>query len=329
MEEDELEERGAETGLHIQVRADTPRDKLPQKIPPNAVPQGIDRVIERAFMMLDQATGINEAMSGGNGREISGIAIQSRQFAAQQQLAVPLDNLARTRRMLAQRLLEIIQLFYDDERIIRITETDARGREVVQEIELNKPDPMGGVINDVTAGEYDIIVAEVPMQVTFENSQFLQILEMIEKGAPIPWQFVLRYSNLAQKQELIDALEQQQSAQGQADPEIEAKIALLRAQTEKTLNEAVNKSVEAQYSAMQAAGVIATTPATAPLADKLLKSAGYTDRDEAPIVPDLPAIGQQITSAPANTSPLTPANPGVGMMAGIETQAIDAFPAGT
>lgn len=340
MDEDELEERGSETGLHIQVKADTPRDKLPQKIQPNAVPQGIDRIIERAFMMLEQATGINEAMSGGQGREISGIAIQARQFASQQQLAVPLDNLARTRRMLAQRMLEIIQLFYDDERIIRITETDARGREVVQEIELNKPDPAGGVLNDVTAGEYDIVVAEVPMQVTFENSQFLQILEMIDKGAPIPWQFVLRYSNLAQKQELIDALEQQQQAQGQADPEIEAKIALLRAQTEKTLNEAVNKSVESQYSAMQAAGVIAATPATAPLADKLLKSAGYTDRDEAPIVPGMPGA-PQVPGAPqglgavappavdANTSPLTPANPGVGMRAGIETPAIDAMPVGT
>lgn len=324
MTEDELEDRGAETGLHISLKKDTPTEKMPRKIQPNQVPTGLDRIIERSAVLLEQATGINDAMVGNTGREVSGIAIQSRQHAAQQQLAVPLDNLARTRNLLARRILDLIQGFYDQPRIVRIVETDARGREMTEELALNYPAANGQILNDLTIGEYDVVIAEVPLQVTFENSQFLQAIELVDKGAPIPWPFVLRYSNLAHKQEIIDALEQQ--AQQQADPLVEAKVALTQAQTQKTLAESVNKAVESQYSAMQASGVIATTPATAPLADALLRSAGYVDRDAAPIVPEYQAnvpTAPVAPDAPTNTNPLTPANPAVGVAAGIETQAIE------
>lgn len=324
MSEDELEDRGAETGLHISLKKDTPTDKMPRKIQPNQIPQGMDRIIERSATLLEQATGINDAMVGNQGREVSGIAIQSRQHAAQQQLAVPLDNLARTRNLLANRILDLIQNFYDEPRIIRITETDARGKELTEELELNQPMDDGSVLNDLTIGEYDVVITEVPTQVTFENSQFMQIMEMMDKGAPIPWAFVLRHSNLAKKQEIIEALEQQQ--QNQTDPLTEAKVKLTEAQAMKAAREAVNKAVESQYSAIQTAGVIEQTPATSPLADKLLRSAGYEDQDAAPIVPEYQAMAEIAPAAmdvPTNTNPLTPANPAVGMNAGIETPEFD------
>jgi hypothetical protein len=323
MSEDELEERGAETGLHIVLRKDTPIEQMPRKIQPNQVPTGLDRIVDRSMLAIEQATGINDAMQGQQGREVSGIAIQSRQHAAQQQLAVPLDNLSRTRHMMAIRMLDMIQSHYDQPRIVRIVETDNTGRETTQEVGLNMPADDGSVLNDVTAGEYDVVIAEVPMQVTFENSQFLQAIELLDKGAPIPWEFVLRYSNLANKQEVIDAIAAQ--SQQKIDPLVQAKVELAKAQTRKTLNEAVNKSVESQYSAMQAAGVIAATPATAPLADGLLRSAGYVDQDAAPIVPEYTEYSAQADYAPPapTTNPITPANPAAGMNAGIETQGIE------
>ena len=324
MDEEELEERGAETGLNIVLRKDVPVDKRPQKITPNQVPTGLDRIVDRSALLLEQATGINESMSGASGPEVSGIAIQSKQFAAQQQLALPLDNLARTRAMVGQRILELVQAYYDDPRIIRIRKTDERGQEQTEDLPINYPSEEG-VLNDLTLGEYDVVITEVPQQITFENSQFMQIMEMIEKGAPIPWPFVIRYSNLAQKQEIIEALEKQQQAQ--PDPLTEARIALLKAQSVKTNNEAVNKAVESLYSAIQTAGPITLNPAIAPLADTLLKSAGFEDQDAAPIVPEASASpGITAPVAPRNTNPLTPANPGVGLTAGIETPTIEGVP---
>ncbi|MGY8831772.1 MAG: portal protein, partial [Pseudomonadales bacterium] len=303
-------------------------DKRPQKIQANQIPTGIDRIIDRAGSMLDEVTGINDAMAGNAGREVSGIAIQARQFAAQQGLAVPLDNLARTRNMMAKRILELVQAFYDEPRIFRITEQDSRGQDVTEELPVNYPDDQGGVLNDLTIGEYDVVVTEQPMQVTFENSQFTQIMEMREKGVRIPDSFVVRNSNISDKQEVIEAMEQQ--AQQPPDPLNEARAKLAEAQAAKVKQESVNRSVEAQYSAIQTAATIATNPQTAGLADSLLRSAGYEDQDAAPIMPQANLQQAQVEAGigmPTNTNPLTPANPGVGLMNGIETQRIEGAPA--
>jgi hypothetical protein len=317
MDADELEQRGAQTGLHIEVKEGARR---PEKIQPNTVPSGIDRLIDRATQTLKDVT-VPEAMRGNQGAEVSGIAIQAKQFASQQQLAVPLDNLAMTRRLLALRILKLIQTYYDSARVFRITETDPMtGKQVEERLEINQFDQATGrYLNDVTVGTYDVVITEQPMQVTFMNSQFQQALEMREKGVRIPDATVVQYSNLSNKAEILHGM---QSAQAPTDPTLQAKAALLAAQTRKADADTTARSMETQYSALQTAQVIAQTPQTAPLADKLLRSGGYVDQDAAPIVPNAPA-GLPSVDVPANTHPLTPANPAVGMHAGIETAAAD------
>lgn len=103
----------------------------------------------------------------------------------------------------------------------------------------------------------------------------------------------------------------------QPSPVDMAKVSLLESQARKTDAEATNKAVESQFSATQAAQNIAMQPAVAPLADALLKSAGYKDQDLPPIVPAVPQ-GLDVLPPAMNTNPLTPANPAVGMNAGIE-----------
>lgn len=314
----DLQANGAKTGLVIEYKkGSTP----PTKIQPNQVPQGVDKMIDRATAAIKAAT-VPDAMRGmsENANE-SGVLFQSKQFAAQQGLAVPLDNLAFTRKMLATRILMLIQRYYDSYRVFRITETDPiTGKQSDVVMEINKFDPVtGGYLNDVTLGQYDVVITEVPMQVTFENSQFEQAIKMREKGIAIPDPVVIRYSNLADKNEVI---EQMQAQQAPADPEKEAKAALLTAQTKKVEAETTSKKVETQYSGIQTAQVIATVPQTAGLADALLRSAGYEDMDVAPIYPEAPA-GLPAEPMPSNTNPLTPANPAVGMNQGIETAAPD------
>ena len=139
------------------------------------------------------------------------------------------------------------------------------------------------------------------------------------------------------------------------DPLNEAKAALAAAQTEKVKAETVGVGVSSVYSATQAAGVIAATPQTAVLADDILQSTGFEDKNAAPIVPQVegmemggpvgPAVGKTTIPPemlPPNTNPMTPvqagrlepepvggvaaagpASPAVGQAAGIETQRID------
>ena len=106
--------------------------------------------------------------------------------------------------------------------------------------------------------------------------------------------------------------------QNQSNPVDQAKAELIAAQTRKTDAEAVNKSVEGMHFATQAGSQIAMSPAVAPLADKLLRSAGFQDKDAAPIVPEIAAPMEGIAPPEHNTNPLYPANPNVGMNRGIE-----------
>lgn len=323
MTTDELEERGAMTGLVLENKKGS---RVPEKILPNAVPTGVDRLIDRATQALKDVT-VPEAMRGNQGAEVSGVAIQAKQHASQQQLAVPLDNLAYTRQLLAKRIVKLIQRYYDSHRIFRISETDPMtGKEVEEVLEINKFDPMTGTyLNDLTLGTYDVVITEQPMQVTFENSQFTQALEMRKAGIAIPDATVIRYSNLSDKHDILANM-----APEPADPTLEAKANLLKAQTRKTDAETTAANVGAQYSGMQAAQVIATVPGVAPLADSLLRSAGYVDHDAAPIVPEPePGVAAVPVDIPENTSPMFPARPEsaeAGMAAGIETPAADGMP---
>lgn len=334
MSPDELETRGASTGLHIEVKKGA---KSPQKITPNQVPTGVDRLIDRADKAIKDAT-VPDVLRGATGPEVAGVAIQSRQFAGQQQLAVPLDNLAYTRRLLALRILSLIQTFYDAQRVFRITETNPyTGKPEVEKVEINQYDPAtGGYYNDVTVGTYDVVITEQPMQVTFQNSQFNQALEMRKAGIRISDAMVVRYSNLQDKHEILQGL---QPAPQEANPVDAARAELLRAQAERTAKEAertqaqtrkidveaTNKSVESQYSAVQTGQVIAANPSVSGLADGLLRSAGFNDHDAAPIVPvaDSSAAISVPAEVPTNTNPLTPSNPAVGMNRGIRTPEAD------
>lgn len=317
MDAEDLEQEGAKTGLVLVYAKGKAK---PEKIQANQVPTGVDKMITHAVNFLKDVT-VPDAMRGTQGQEVSGVAIQTKQFASQQQMAVPLDNLAYTRQLLAKRILKLIQRYYDSYRIFRITEQDpVTGADVEAPLEINKFDAASNsYLNDITIGTYDVVITEQPMQVTFENSQFTQALEMREKGIRIPDETVIRYSNLANKQDIIKAMQ----AQGEpVDPTIEAKANLLNAQAEKTRADTVGSSVTAQFSAMQSAQVIAQTPQTAPLADALLRSAGYQDKDAGPIVPQAPA-GLPHAGIPSNTDPLTPVHPAVGLDRGIETLEAD------
>lgn len=313
MTDDEFTHAGSEVGLMLLRKA----GKQPfQKIEPNQVPTGIDRMIDFATEHLGRVSGVDPQNSSVDRSDMSGIALQSLDYAQQRKLAVPLDNLSRTRKMVANRVVECVQKFMGNERIIRITELDEYGIEKQTPLALNSIQEDGSVLNDLTIGEYDAEVSERPASVTFNNSEFEQIKAMRkDMGMPIPDAVVIKASNLADKSAIA---EQMKEAAGQADPLMEADVALKTAQKNLADATAVSKSIEAQFSAIQTATAIVTTPASAALADALLRSGGYVDKDAAPIVPEAPAgLPAPALDQPENTHPLYPANPDVGLTTGL------------
>ena len=312
MTDDEFREESASTGLVLLRKPGKPKM---EKIEPNQIPTGLDRMVDFAYKNSHIVSGIDDAMLGVQHKDMSGVAIQSLQFAAQQKLAIALDNLSRSRRMLASRTCELVQQFMGAERVLRIAEDDAYGRTQHIPVTLNERQENGPILNDMTIGTYDLVMNEQPAQVTFDNSQFEQMMSMREKGIAISDARVVRASNVMDKSAIAEELEQKA---GQADPVAEAEAALKQAQARKADQEGVAKAIEAQFSAIKTAAEIVLMPQTAELADALLRSGGFKDADAAPIVPQAPE-GMQVPPMddPENTHPLMPPNPERGLDTGL------------
>jgi hypothetical protein len=319
MDEKDLEDEGSKTGLVITYKQDSTK---PEKILPNQVPAGMDRLIEHALAAIKSVTVPDSMLGMDDNKAESGIALQSRQFVAQNQLAIPLDNLARTRHMCADMFDYLITHFYDNRRVFRITETDpVTGQEGTVEYVVNDFNPRSRVFeNDLTEGDYDVVVTEQPMQITFENSQYTQAIEMRDKGVKIPDDVVVKHSNLSDKPDIIKRMADAPSQVSELD---QASAELKRRQAEKAQADTAQVRITSQFGAVEAGKEIALNPGIAPLADQLTRSAGVVDQDAPPEIP-APAPGAALavnTPVEQNTSPQFPAKPAspyVGADAGIE-----------
>ena len=140
-------------------------------------------------------------MLGTDSAEVSGIAIQAKQNRGAIMIQVPLDNLAKTRQYLAEKVLNLIQTFYTEERIVQVTnENDPmQPREPMM---LNMMTPEGDIINNLTIGEYDVIVASAPARDSFDETQFAEAIALRQAGVAIPDDAIVQYSHLLKKEEL-------------------------------------------------------------------------------------------------------------------------------
>jgi hypothetical protein len=270
MDTSDLERDGANTGLVIEHKMGRPE---PKKIEPNPIPSGLKDLFQSSLELSRLISGVSESFQGQRSNEISGQAIQTRIQQAAVQLATPLDNLFRTRNMVAERILQLIQQFYTEEKTFRIISEDDTGNQTVEEVTINKEMPDGiSRINDITVGKYDVVIADVPTQVTFQNAQFQQALEMRKYGIAIPDHEMVRMSTLARRNQIAESMANVASSEEQArmqeqmeamQEELEAKIDKL--ESEKKATEAKTLKVMADIAKM-----VADQPAVSPILSQLM-----------------------------------------------------------
>ena len=268
MEIEELEERGSETGLILEVRAGRER---PAKIEPNQIPTGLKEMLNSGIELIRMISGVSETFQGGKGPEVSGTAIQSRVHQSAIQLATPIDNLFRTRNMMGERILKLIQQFYTEKRTFLITSENNENNEPEQ-VTINDSDEFGNIINDITVGKYDIVIADVPTQITFQNAQFQQALDMRKFGVNIPDDEMILMSTLSRKNEIAKKVsgEQSDEQQAMAMEQFEMQIQQLEEQIKKIQSESYNKQVDAAKKAAEIAQMIAENPSIGPIIDSII-----------------------------------------------------------
>jgi len=199
---EELEERGAETGLVVELEDTTDMEK----ITPNTVPTGLDRISFKADEFIKQISGVSDSARGFDRADVAAKAIQAKQVAGSVNLAKPMDNLARTRHLLAERILDLIQTFYTEERIFNITgnRLDAKN----EQIKINELTPEGKIVNDLTIGTYDVIVTTAPARSNFQETQFQEAVQLRELGVDLPDSVLIQNSSLENKSEIIESQQQ-------------------------------------------------------------------------------------------------------------------------
>ena len=259
MTADDLEEHGAETGLVLEYARGT---QPPSKIQPNQIPTGLDRIAMKAAANIKTISGVNDSMLGTDSAEVSGIAIRAKQNRGAIMIQVPLDNLRKTRQYLAEKILDLVQTFYTEERVIQVT-NEADPMKPREQMVINEMTPEGEVINNLMVGEYDVVVATAPARDSFDETQFAEALSLRQAGVVIPDDAIIEYSHLARKGELATRIRQmtgqepptpeQQEAQAQQQQiqmaQIQLEIAKMEAEVKKIQSEAALNIAKVQNTA--------------------------------------------------------------------------------
>jgi hypothetical protein len=215
----ELEQRGAQTGIVLEL------DDMgsAEKIEPNQVPTGLDRISYKAEEHIKSISTVNDTALGDDREDVAAKAIREKKRSQSINTLKMQDNLNRTRWLVARNLIDIIQTYYQEPRVFRITKDEILGE--TEDLEVNQIDQATGqILNDLTVGEYDIVITTTPQKDTVAESEFEQALAMKELGIQIPDQILIENSNLRSKQKLLRQMkEQQQSPEAQKEAELMAK----------------------------------------------------------------------------------------------------------
>lgn len=239
----ELEVRGAETGIVIEV------DEIGNidKIQPNQIPSGIDRLAQTAQAYL-KTLGVSDYLRGEAREDVSARALEANQSQGKTGLARMNDNLIRSDVFLARAILACVQQFYVEERVLYITGGEGRPDE---QITINQVTPEGEIVNDLTLGEYLITVDSANAAESLQDSEFEQALALRKEGIPIPDSVLIRSSRLMNKQEILDEMEA--AAQDPMTQRMrEAEVAQAEAEVQKTQADAIRLQADAQNKAAQA-----------------------------------------------------------------------------
>jgi hypothetical protein len=243
----ELEQRGAETGLVVELNE---MDGL-DKINPNQTPTGLDRFSYKAEEHIKGISGVTDYQTGNAREDVSAKAVALNQNRGSMNLAGPQDALQRTDFLLARNLLDLVQEYYTEPRIMNITSNRITGD--TEQVEVNQPDPYTGqILNDLTLGEFDVIVSHTPARETLEDSQFEQALSLRELGINIPDETLIENSRLNKRSDIIKQMrEAQNSTETQYQQELqkmasELELAKQRAEAERASADAELKQAKAQ-----------------------------------------------------------------------------------
>lgn len=302
---------------------------------------------ERDIMHLRQTSGVTSENRGLDSNAISGKAVLAKADQGSMLTAQLVDNQYFARQMEGEMVLSLAEQYMGSTRTIAIP---GDGRH--EFLRINEQQADGSYRNDITKRRSRFVVSEQAWKQSYAEAAFENLMQVFTQLAAAAPNVVIAmldvlfeiHPNLPKKQLILQRIRQvtgqsspdgkmtpeqqqaQQQASAKAQAQFEAEMAGLKAQVleaqakgEKLSAEGLAKRLESIYMAAQAAQVAVQIPGAMPVADQLLKSAGFVDQDGAPIAqaPQQAQAGPVIPDARQGDGAL------VGHEAGIQTPAPD------
>jgi len=251
MTPEQLQERGGEDGIVIEVTGDL---NAVEKLQPNQVPTGLDRLHYTAGELMQRISLVSDSMQGMNRSDESARAIERKSEMNSGSLSPVYMALDNTRRIIARNWLDLVQGFITEPRVYHITSRARHAK--TEEVQVNQEQFDGSFLNDITIGEYSINITNIQSRTSADMEQFDILMQMIRNGAPIPWSDII--SNLTVLENREEIVEFLRSQEGRTDPSEESmqrqelELRLLAAQAADKEGSAMVKQAQAQKAGVQA-----------------------------------------------------------------------------
>ena len=244
-----------------------------------------------------RVSGVTPAFQGQTGTATSGVQEQTQVEQSQVSLADLMDNFKEARAMVGELLMALIIEDLGTEETQVVIEGDVLNPPRTVTLNRAERDPATNIVvlsNDVQRTRLKVAMEDVPSSSSFRAQQLNALSESVKAAPPeiqqVVMPFMIDLMDLPRKKEVVQAI---RDAKGHADPNAireqvkqelmhdlkERELAIKEAESEARIKQlmaqAVQTGVQAAFSAMQAGAQVAQMPMIAPIADEVMKGAGY------------------------------------------------------
>jgi hypothetical protein len=156
----------------------------PERQQPQAMPQAQVNAAIGASEDMKAVAGMFDPALGAAGQETSGVMVQRRQQQSDRSNFHFYDNLCRSIRHTGRIILDLIPHYYDTQRVIRIIGEDGVPDSVtINQKQMNEQGIITATLNDITVGEYDIVIDTGPGYQTKREEAAQNMLGLL--GTPL------------------------------------------------------------------------------------------------------------------------------------------------
>lgn len=177
---------------------------------------------ERDKVTIREVGGVTSENLGRDTRLVSGVALRAKHEQGSTVTAELFDNLRMSRQMEGEIKLSLIEQFYTEPKVFRITGE----RNKHDFVSINEPDPVTGeILNDVTARKAVFVIDEQDFQQSLMTAMFESLMDLLSRIAAVDPEFarnvldiVIEYAPVHGKDALVKRIRE---LTGQVDPDEE------------------------------------------------------------------------------------------------------------